>query len=66
MALMSYYPKIPNHSLEIKKNCIYKQILDAIADLKLNISITNEDDVRNATEARKIRVDELSIVLSPE
>lgn len=42
---------------------IYKQIMKAIVALELNITITKED-IRNATEARHIRVNELSIALS--
>lgn len=42
---------------------IYKQIMKAIVELKLDINITKED-IRNSTEARHIRVNELSLALS--
>lgn len=42
---------------------VYKQIMKAIVELKLDINITRED-IRNATEARHIRVNELSLALS--
>lgn len=44
---------------------VYKNVVNAIISLKLNLNITNED-LRNATEARKLRVNDLSIVLSPK
>ncbi|VVC40437.1 Transcription initiation factor IID, subunit 13 [Cinara cedri] len=46
-----------------KRKSVYKMIVNAIVALKLDINITNED-LRIATEARKLRVNELSIALS--
>lgn len=44
---------------------VYKQIMKAMVDLELDINITKED-IRNSTEARHIRVNELSLALSTQ
>lgn len=44
---------------------IFKHLIHAIAELKLDIKMTKED-IQNSTEKRKIRVNVLSIVLASQ
>ncbi|XP_050531602.1 uncharacterized protein LOC126900165 isoform X2 [Daktulosphaira vitifoliae] len=48
-----------------KKPTVYNSIMNAIEELNINVDLTNENDVRNATEPRKVRADELALILSP-
>ncbi|XP_050429726.1 uncharacterized protein LOC126838952 [Adelges cooleyi] len=48
-----------------KKPNIYKSITETIKEFKIDVDLTKEEDVRNATDPRKIKADKLAILLSP-
>jgi hypothetical protein len=66
LSLLSYdFTTPPKYTAAQLKKSIFKQFICAIAELKLEFKITKED-IKNATEKRQIRVNDLSLALGAE
>lgn len=64
MSLLSIdFTKSYEYSATQLKKSIFKQLICAITELKLEIKIT-EEDIKNANEKRQIRANNLSLALS--